>query len=45
MNIRFLGAHNCESSTIKLVTLLIDDTLAIEAVPVWCRNLGDKQVG
>ena len=31
MNIRFLGAHNCESSTIKLVTLLIDDTLAIDA--------------
>ncbi len=31
MNIKFLGAHNCESSTMKLVTLLIDDTLAIEA--------------
>ncbi|MFC1915469.1 MBL fold metallo-hydrolase [Chloroflexota bacterium] len=31
MNIRFLGAHNCESSTTKLVTLLIDDTLAIDA--------------
>jgi ribonuclease BN (tRNA processing enzyme) len=31
MNIRFLGAHNCESATLKLVTLLIDDTLAIEA--------------
>ena len=31
MNIQFLGAHNCEALTTKLVTLLIDDTLAIEA--------------
>ncbi len=31
MDIRFLGAHNCETSTIKLATLLIDDTLAIDA--------------
>ena len=31
MNIRFLGAHNSETSTVKLVSLLIDDTLAIDA--------------
>jgi len=31
MNIKFLGAHNCESSTIRLVTLLIDDVLALDA--------------
>jgi phosphoribosyl 1,2-cyclic phosphodiesterase len=31
MKIKFLGAHNCESSTIKLVTLLIDDILALDA--------------
>jgi ribonuclease BN (tRNA processing enzyme) len=31
MKIKFLGAHNCESSTTRLVTLLIDDTLALDA--------------
>jgi ribonuclease BN (tRNA processing enzyme) len=31
MNIRFLGAHNCESESAKLVSLLIDDVLAIDA--------------
>ena len=31
MNIRFLGAHNCESKDAKCITLLIDDTLAIDA--------------
>ena len=31
MNIRFLGAHNCESESTKLISLLIDDTLAIDA--------------
>jgi len=31
MNIQILGAHNCESSSIKLVSLLIDDTLALDA--------------
>jgi ribonuclease BN (tRNA processing enzyme) len=31
MDIRILGAHNCESQNTKLVTLLIDDTLALDA--------------
>jgi len=31
MNIRFLGAHNCESERTKLTSLLIDDILAIDA--------------
>jgi len=31
MEIRVLGAHNCESRNSKYVSLLIDDTLAIEA--------------
>ena len=31
MNIRLLGAHNCESQDTKLISLLIDDTLAIDA--------------
>lgn len=31
MNIRFLGAHNCESKETKCVSLLIDDTLGIDA--------------
>lgn len=31
MNIRFLGAHNCESESTKLISLLIDDILAIDA--------------
>jgi ribonuclease BN (tRNA processing enzyme) len=31
MNIRFLGAHNCESQNSKLVSLLVDDVLAIDA--------------
>jgi ribonuclease BN (tRNA processing enzyme) len=31
MNIRFLGAHNCESESTKLISLLVDDILAIDA--------------
>jgi len=31
MNIRVLGAHNCESQSLKLVSLLVDDVLAIDA--------------
>ena len=31
MEIQVLGAHNCESKTSKFVSLLIDDTLAIDA--------------
>ncbi len=31
MEIRILGAHDCEAQDIKPVTLLIDDTLAIDA--------------
>lgn len=31
MNIKFLGAHNCESQNSKFISLLIDDTLAIDA--------------
>ena len=31
MNIRVLGAHDCESENSKLVSLLIDDFLAIDA--------------
>jgi len=31
MNIRVLGAHNCESQSSKLISLLIDDVLAIDA--------------
>jgi ribonuclease BN (tRNA processing enzyme) len=31
MNIRFLGAHNCETERAKLISLLIDDTLVIDA--------------
>ena len=31
MNIQLLGVHNCESQNTKFVSLLIDDTLAIDA--------------
>ena len=31
MNIRFLGAHNCESQNSRCACLLIDDILAIDA--------------
>ncbi len=31
MHIRVLGAHNCESQNSKLISLLIDDVLAIDA--------------
>jgi len=31
MNIKFLGAHNCESQNTRFISLLIDDTLAIDA--------------
>jgi ribonuclease BN (tRNA processing enzyme) len=31
MNIQVLGAHNCERQGLKLVSLLIDDVLAIDA--------------
>ncbi len=31
MNIRFLGVHNCESQKARLISLLIDDVLAIDA--------------
>jgi len=31
MKIRFLGAHNCERQSQKMVSLLIDDVLAIDA--------------
>ena len=31
MNIHILGAHNCESQNSRLISLLIDDTLAIDA--------------
>ncbi len=31
MNIKFLGAHNCESQNTKFISLLIDGTLAIDA--------------
>jgi len=31
VNIQFLGAHNCESQNSRFISLLIDDTLAIDA--------------
>lgn len=31
MNIRLLGAHNCESQNTKLLSLLIDDILVVDA--------------
>ncbi len=31
MNIKVLGAHNCESQNTKLLSLLIDDSLALDA--------------
>jgi ribonuclease BN (tRNA processing enzyme) len=31
MNIRVLGAHNCESENTRLISLLIDDVLALDA--------------
>lgn len=31
MNIRILGAHNCESESTRFVCLLIDDTVALDA--------------
>ncbi len=31
MNIKLLGAHNCESQNTKFVTLLIDDSLVLDA--------------
>jgi len=31
MNVRLLGAHNCESQNTKFVSLLIDDSLVLDA--------------
>ncbi|GAJ16573.1 unnamed protein product, partial [marine sediment metagenome] len=31
MNIRILGAHNCETRTTGCICLIIDDVLAIDA--------------
>ena len=31
MKIQFLGAHNCETATTRLVSILIDDALALDA--------------
>ena len=31
MNIKFLGAHNCESQNTKLLSLLVDDILTLDA--------------
>ena len=31
MKVRFLGAHNCESQETRLVSLLVDDVLALDA--------------
>ncbi len=31
MNIKFLGTHNCELQDAKLVSLLIDDSLVLDA--------------
>jgi ribonuclease BN (tRNA processing enzyme) len=31
MKIRFLGAHNCETKDTRMVSLLVDDILAIDA--------------
>jgi ribonuclease BN (tRNA processing enzyme) len=31
MNIKFLGAHNCESQNSKFISLLIDDILVVDA--------------
>ncbi len=31
MKIQFLGVHNCESATTRLVSILIDDVLALDA--------------
>jgi ribonuclease BN (tRNA processing enzyme) len=31
MKVQFLGAHNCESQETRLVSLLVDDVLALEA--------------
>jgi ribonuclease BN (tRNA processing enzyme) len=31
LKIRFLGTHNCETATAKLVSILIDDALALDA--------------
>jgi len=31
VKVQFLGAHNCESADTKLVSILIDDTLALDA--------------
>ena len=31
MNIRLLGAHNCESPNSKMVSLLIDGAIALDA--------------
>ncbi len=31
MKVQFLGAHNCESLETRLVSLLVDDVLALEA--------------
>jgi len=36
MKIRFLGAHNTESASTRLLSLLIDDALAIDAGAITC---------
>ncbi|UCG54532.1 MAG: lactamase [Dehalococcoidia bacterium] len=44
MKIRFLGAHNTESQETKLVSLLIDDRLALDAGGLTSSLSFDKQL-
>jgi ribonuclease BN (tRNA processing enzyme) len=43
MEIRILGAHNCESKTSSCVSLLVDNTLAIEAGGLTSHLTAEEQ--
>lgn len=45
MKIQFLGAHNCETATTRLVSILVDDVLALDAGGLTSSLSIDAQLG
>jgi len=45
VKVQFLGAHNCESATTRLVSILIDDVLALDAGGLTSSLSIDAQLG
>jgi len=45
MKIQFLGVHNCETATTRLVSILVDDVLALDAGGLTSSLTIDAQLG